>query len=665
MDKPTMSISANGDHHHRPLTQPPPQQRIESANGSLGSRADRNAVAFMQNAELVHPTPQQAPNIDVPTFVHHVRKPSSQGLSLHTEIANKYTGFHPESRSQRSSLDSTRGQLLPSPTYRRRSSLTSRRSLDDLQGGLSPPSSSMSSPALIPLTDVTPLPSPLYRSHSPELWRRVVGRRRGSSGSSVNPDDFSALPSPLQTSPSQKKKSYTNLGSPALVAIRENERGRPKARSISEFVPDALHNVRPRNVTTPGAEAAAKAEAAAGQPGHQGMQREDFLAGQKRKHLVPSDPTATLPSPPPSNKSAGDSDEGEDGRKGLIHDTNKVIRIHTQSGQIQRWKPLRQLGQGAFSQVFLAARDHLVKPNDPEAEKHLDPSQVVAVKVVTHDKSMPAADEARMETSIGREIEILESLSHPCLPQLLTFDDSSKRAVLVLNYCPGGDLFELASQQRGLLTAGLVQRIFAELVEAVGYLHSHWICHRDIKLENVLFDLPLSELPVLANPQAYPRALVTLTDPGLAKRIPPPPESPLLVHHCGSVDYAAPELLLQQPYDGRSTDMWALGVLLYALIEGRLPFDPLPGRKRQGSVNHRIARCDWVWVEHGNEDGEWEASKGVGLTGGHEVVEGLLKKANRGRWSQQKVATHAWVQSGIQTSGRFLLPGTASPGKHL
>ena len=390
------------------------------------------------------------------------------------------------------------------------------------------------------------------------------------------------------------------------------------------------------------------------------MHREDFLAGQKRKHVVPNDPATMLPSPPPSNKSTADSDEGDD-RRGGTHDIRKVIRVHPRDGEVQRWRPLRELGQGAFSQVFLAARDDQFNPHDPDAEKHLEPHQLVAVKVITHDKSMPVGDEARMETSIGREIEILESISHPCLPQLLAFDDSHKRSVLVLDYCPGGDLFELASQKREFLTPDLIQRIFAELIEAVGYLHSQWICHRDIKLENVLFDQPLTELPNLAHPQAYPRALVTLTDLGLAKRIPRPPESAMLVHNCGSIDYAAPELLLQQPYDGRSTDIWALGVTLYALMEGRLPFDPLPGKRRQGNINHRIARCDWVWVEHGDEDGEWDDSKGKELSGAHEVVEGMLKKVTRGRWNLRQLSEHAWVKEGILTSGRVLLPGTASP----
>ena len=467
----------------------------------------------------------------------------------------------------------------------------------------------------------------------------------------------------LQVSPGHKrnKKSYPGLGAPALFTAREYDHNRNKSRSISEYVPDPLSNVRPRVVTAPGSEQerVEQSQASLQSPA---LHREDFLAGQKRKQPTPVDPAKTIPSPPPSNKSTADSDDADDAHT-ATHDIRKPIRIYPRGRQVQKWRPLRLLGQGAFSQVFLCAKEQFVDKNDPEIERHLEPSQLVAVKVVTHDKSLPTDDEARMETSIGREIEILENLSHPCLPQLLTFDDSRQRAVLVLDYCPGGDLFELASQQRELLTPALIQRIFAELIEAVGYLHSQWICHRDIKLENVLFDVPLPDLPRIGNPLTYPRAIVTLTDLGLAKKIPKPPESPMLIHNCGSIDYAAPELLLQQPYDGRLVDMWALGVTLYALVEGRLPFDPLPGRRRQASVNHRIARCDWMWIEHGDDNGEWIEDKYPELEGAREIVESTLKKVNRGRWTQDKVAVHPWVKSAIQTPGQILLPGVASPGK--
>lgn len=210
------------------------------------------------------------------------------------------------------------------------------------------------------------------------------------------------------------------------------------------------------------------------------------MAGRRRKHSQTRDPTRSLPSPPPSNRSAADSEDGDEAARKASVAAAKIVRVHSGSGRIHRWRRIRELGRGAFSEVVLAApADSAAGLDGPTDERHLDASQLVAIKILTHDQS-GGNEEDRMETSIGREVEILKSLSHPCLPQLLAFDDSRARAVLVLNYCPGGDLFELASQQREFLTPSLIQRIFAELVEAVRYLHSNYICHRDIKLESVL-----------------------------------------------------------------------------------------------------------------------------------------------------------------------------------
>ena len=146
---------------------------------------------------------------------------------------------------------------------------------------------------------------------------------------------------------------------------------------------------------------------------------------------------------------------------------------------------------------------------------------------------------------------------------------------------------------------------------------------------------------------------MTLTDLGLSRRIPPPPASPLLTTRCGSEDYAAPELLLGQPYDGRSTDAWALGVLLYALVEGRLPFDAPPGKPDRSRNTHRIARCDWIWVRFGDEDGEWDEGR-TGIEeweGARGCVEGLLKKVRMGRLGLKEVSELEWVKRGVDVEG--------------
>lgn len=155
----------------------------------------------------------------------------------------------------------------------------------------------------------------------------------------------------------------------------------------------------------------------------------------------------------------------------------------------------------------------------------------------------------------------------------------------------------------------------------------------------------------ITNWRTYDRAVVTLSDLGLSRRIPQPPDSPLLSTRCGSEDYAAPEILMGQPYDGRSTDGWALGVLLYALMENRLPFDALPGARGdpatlRARTSHRISRLEWSWVRYADEDSEWDPQKGIGMEGARECVERLLKRNTR-RATLDHIADTPWVCNAI------------------
>lgn len=127
---------------------------------------------------------------------------------------------------------------------------------------------------------------------------------------------------------------------------------------------------------------------------------------------------------------------------------------------------------------------------------------------------------------------------------------------------------------------------------------------------------------------------------------------------CGSDDYAAPELIMGQPYDGRATDAWSLGVLLYALLESRLPFDPNPGmsdaHRMRSRTSHRIARVEWRWIRFAGSDGDHEGDSALfrtrGLEGAMEITEGLLKRA-RSRWTLNRVAETAWVCGAMTLDG--------------
>ena len=181
----------------------------------------------------------------------------------------------------------------------------------------------------------------------------------------------------------------------------------------------------------------------------------------------------------------------------------------------------------------------------------------VACKVICKT-SMQGKDE---EDAVQREVEALLLLRpHPHIISLQeTFEDMGA-IYLVMELCPGGELYDRLAVE-SVMSAERAATVFLQLVRAVAHCHRHGILHRDIKLENVL-------IASLHPP------VVKLADFGSSSRPQPPAgvvtprSSSSLV---GSLLYQAPEVLRQRRYSPAS-DMWALGVVLHALLSGGLPF---------------------------------------------------------------------------------------------
>jgi protein-serine/threonine kinase len=420
----------------------------------------------------------------------HVRHPSTQIDSI--PVAPQWSGTPATSTSVVSGhrFDKNSPPIpMPHPPLRSQLSTMSFNSQHSLS-----PASVVSSPSLAAMTDLTPLPSPLLPEDSPGPWKRGHARP-GSAGSlrslgeNVQVEDFhsssSATPSTSRAASMKKRKAYSHLVSAAVEggsASRKPDVGHARSRSLSEYVPEPIHNVRPRNTTVSGI---AKLDDPAIE---NQLHREAYLAEQRGYHisqpLIGVPPANSLPTPPPSNRSVTES-EGDDVVRDEEHFAETFTIRDQRSGIKTQYRPIRPLGQGTFSKVVLATSQSL--PGNfslnEHAESSLDPKQLVAIKIVAHGPA-GGADEERVELSLKREVEIMNSVSHPSLIHLKSFDFNEDEALLVLGYCAGGDLFDLASEHQDVLTSSMVHRIFAELADAVRYLHKQWIVHRDIKLES-------------------------------------------------------------------------------------------------------------------------------------------------------------------------------------
>ncbi|GAA5860509.1 hypothetical protein JCM3774_006191 [Rhodotorula dairenensis] len=260
----------------------------------------------------------------------------------------------------------------------------------------------------------------------------------------------------------------------------------------------------------------------------------------------------------------------------------------------------RTLGRGAFSRVALARKSEAfdrsrAKPGHARTASRDGGSDggLVALKLV---KRKACEGNERMRISVMREVEVLKTIQHPSLVVMFSSFSTPVYTALVLEYCDGGELFDFLASWHPHLSESLARRIFGELLSAVGWMHEICLVHRDIKLENIL--LTARPFPC-ATPSGVlgtlPTPFIKLTDFGLSRFV--NPASPLLATRCGSEEYAAPELIMGKMYDGRQTDAWALGVVLYAIVTGVMPFveSVSGGSRARKAYLLKIAKADFRW----------------------------------------------------------------------
>ncbi|XP_061414998.1 MAP/microtubule affinity-regulating kinase 3-like isoform X5 [Lethenteron reissneri] len=218
---------------------------------------------------------------------------------------------------------------------------------------------------------------------------------------------------------------------------------------------------------------------------------------------------------------------------------NSITVAEVEHAHIGTYRLLKTIGKGNFAKVKLA--------------RHTLTGREVAVKIIDKTQLNPSSLQ-KVRTNLFREVRIMKILNHPNIVKLFEVIETEKTLYLVMEYASGGEVFDYLVAH-GRMKEKEARAKFRQIVSAVQYCHQKHIVHRDLKAENLLLDADMN---------------IKIADFGFSNEF---TLGSKLDTFCGSPPYAAPELFQGKKYDGPEVDVWSLGVILYTLVSGSLPFD--------------------------------------------------------------------------------------------
>ena len=254
---------------------------------------------------------------------------------------------------------------------------------------------------------------------------------------------------------------------------------------------------------------------------------------------------------------------------------------------------LDEIGTGTFGNVFRV--------------RHLLTNQIVAAKVV------PKNDPSILD-SVRKEVSIYSKMDHPLIAHFYDEFETAQNIYIVQECAEGGSFLNFVNRNHGL-SEQQCRFYFMQLLSVVEYLHvSMHVVHRDLKMENLLLDAHNN---------------LRLIDFGLSEVM--ASDDQILEEPCGTPAYAAPEVILRKGY-GYQIDVWGLGVLLYAMAAGRLPYYS----EDVGSLVRMIVYDDLVFPK-----GMSPLLK--------DLIERLMKKDPAERITLGEIRRHPWLADATNT----------------
>lgn len=237
-------------------------------------------------------------------------------------------------------------------------------------------------------------------------------------------------------------------------------------------------------------------------------------------------------------------------------------------------------------------------------------NEKVAIKILDKEKIL----KQNMGEQIKREISIMKKIRHKYIVNLIEVLASPTKIFIILELVTGGELFDKIISL-GKLDEPTARFYLTQLVEGVMYCHNRGICHRDLKPENLLLD---DKLDLKISDFGLSNFYTTQTDDS----------NPVLLHTtCGTPNYVAPEVLLDKGYDGKKADIWSMGVILYVLLAGYLPFD----EENISDLFRKIQAADYTVPR-------WFSADSIDL------VKKILNPDPSARLSIAEIREHQWMK---------------------
>ncbi|CAD8183250.1 unnamed protein product [Paramecium octaurelia] len=277
----------------------------------------------------------------------------------------------------------------------------------------------------------------------------------------------------------------------------------------------------------------------------------------------------------------------------LVNSGNLIVNI--KNDIMQRYQRIKLIGQGSYGKVYKVKNQA---------------NELRALKII-----------AKKDFTDQNEIENMKKLDHPNIMAIYEIAQDDNYYYIVSQLCEGTELFDEIHRRikkNQIFTEDEVRYIFKQILSAIAYAHDKNIMHRDIKPENILIDPKDQHIKII--------------DWGLSKDM---TDLVSIKQKIGTIDYAAPEVLLEKGYD-KKCDLWSCGVILYILLSGETPF---PGNNT-GEIEKKITKSKInlnlkVWKSVSND--------------AKNLLKNLLQSDPVKRFSAQQALESEWIQKQTQS----------------